>query len=154
MAKVVHFEIPVDDAQRASAFYADALGWEISGWGDAPYWLVKAGAEGEPGADGALIARGDVHRSPVLILGVVDVDDSIAKVEAAGGLPTSPTRRATPWGCSNRTKARPDPIGSVRWPGTCEVGSHQRYVTCGTVDRCPSPRPRSRPHVALQHGPS
>jgi predicted enzyme related to lactoylglutathione lyase len=85
VAKVVHFEIPVDDAARAKAFYADALGWEITGWGDVPYWLVKAGAEGEPGADGALIARGDVHRTPVLIVGVADLDGSIADVEAAGG---------------------------------------------------------------------
>jgi predicted enzyme related to lactoylglutathione lyase len=46
---------------------------------------VKAGAEGEPGADGALIVRGDVHRSPVLIVGVDDVDESIARIEAAGG---------------------------------------------------------------------
>lgn len=85
MAKIVHFEIPVDDAPRATAFYADALGWEISGWGDIPYWLVKAGADDEPGADGALIARGDVHRTPVLIAGVDDLDASLARVEAAGG---------------------------------------------------------------------
>jgi predicted enzyme related to lactoylglutathione lyase len=85
VAKVVHFEIPVDDAPRATAFYAAAFGWEISGWGDVPYWLVKAGAEDEPGADGALIARGDLHRTPVLIVGVADLDESIAQVEAAGG---------------------------------------------------------------------
>jgi predicted enzyme related to lactoylglutathione lyase len=85
MAKVVHFEIPVDDAARAKAFYADALGWEISGWGDIPYWLVRAGADDEPGADGALIERGDLHRTPVLVVGVADLDESIAKVQAAGG---------------------------------------------------------------------
>lgn len=30
MTKIVHFEIPADDPQRASTFYRDALGWEIS----------------------------------------------------------------------------------------------------------------------------
>lgn len=85
MAKVVHFEIPVDDAPRASAFYAAALGWDISGWGDVPYWLVKAGPDEEPGADGALIARGDVHRSPVLVVGVDDLDESITRITTAGG---------------------------------------------------------------------
>ena len=33
MAKVVHFEIPVDDARRASAFYRDFLGWEVGAAG-------------------------------------------------------------------------------------------------------------------------
>jgi uncharacterized protein len=85
MAKIVHFEIPVDDAERASAFYRDALGWQINGLGAQPYWLVMAGTDDEPGANGALIARGDVHRSPVLIAGVEDIDATIAKVEAGGG---------------------------------------------------------------------
>ena len=58
MPKIVHFEIPVDDAQRAGAFYRDVLGWEASRFGDEPYWLVRAGEDGEPGANGALVARG------------------------------------------------------------------------------------------------
>jgi len=33
----------------------------------------------------SLIARGDVHRSPVLIAGVEDIDATVAKVEAGGG---------------------------------------------------------------------
>jgi hypothetical protein len=85
MAKIVHFEIPVDDAARASAFYRDALGWEISGYGDEPYWLVRAGDDDEPGADGALIGRGDLHQSPVLVVGVEDIEDALGRVEAAGG---------------------------------------------------------------------
>ena len=43
MSKVVYFEIPVDDPDRAAGFYRDALGWEISRFGDEPYWLVRAG---------------------------------------------------------------------------------------------------------------
>jgi predicted enzyme related to lactoylglutathione lyase len=30
MPKIVHFEIPADDPQRAGAFYRHMLGWEIS----------------------------------------------------------------------------------------------------------------------------
>jgi len=37
MSKVVHFEIPIDDPDRAAGFYRDALGWEISRSGDEPY---------------------------------------------------------------------------------------------------------------------
>jgi hypothetical protein len=42
MSKVVHFEIPIDDPDRAAGFYRDALGWDISRFGDEPYWLVRA----------------------------------------------------------------------------------------------------------------
>jgi len=85
MAKIVHFEIPVDDGGRASEFYRDTFGWEIAGFGSQPYWLVTAGADDEPGANGALIARGDVHRTPVLIVGVDDIDETVRRVEQAGG---------------------------------------------------------------------
>ncbi len=85
MSKIVHFEIPVDDPERASTFYRETLGWQIAGFGGQPYWLVTGGADDEPGANGALIARGDLHRSPVLIAGVDDIDTVIHKIEAAGG---------------------------------------------------------------------
>jgi predicted enzyme related to lactoylglutathione lyase len=85
MAKIVHFEIPVDDPERASAFYRQALGWQVSGFGDQPYWLVTAGRDDEPGANGALISRGDVHQSPVLIAGVDDIDLAVDEVVRAGG---------------------------------------------------------------------
>lgn len=85
MSKVVHFEIPVDDAARAEAFYAGVFGWAIQGWGEQPYWLVTAGPEDEPGADGALIERGDIHTSPVVVVGVESVDDVLTAATAAGG---------------------------------------------------------------------
>lgn len=85
MAKTVHFEIPADDPQRASMLYHDALGWEISRFGDEPYWLVRAGADNEPGANGALVAREDLHRNPVVIAGVEDIDDVLSRVEPCGG---------------------------------------------------------------------
>jgi predicted enzyme related to lactoylglutathione lyase len=85
MPKIVHFEIPVDNAQRAGAFYHDVLGWEISRFGDEPYWLVRAGEDSEQGANGALVAREDLHRSPVLIAAVSDVDGVLRRVESCGG---------------------------------------------------------------------
>ncbi|HVB42812.1 MAG TPA: VOC family protein [Streptosporangiaceae bacterium] len=85
MPKIVHFEIPADDPQRAVAFYHDTLGWEVSRFGDEPYWLVRAGKEDEPGADGALLGRDDLHQSPVLIAGVEDIDDVLSRVQKFGG---------------------------------------------------------------------
>lgn len=126
MAKTVHFEIPADDPLRASMLYHDALGWEISRFGDEPYWLVRAGADDEPGANGALVAREDLHRNPVVIAGVEDIDDVLSRVDPAAarwrrescrfrawaGRRMSAIRRATRSACSSRTpalpRARPD----------------------------------------------
>ena len=85
MPKVVHFEIPVDEPRRATAFYRDALGWEVSSFGEEPYWLVQAGGPDEPGADGALLVRGEIHRAPVLVVGVEDLDATLERVAASGG---------------------------------------------------------------------
>ena len=84
MAKVVHFEIPVDDPERASAFYGRLVGWEPEGFGGMGYWLVR-GAPDELGADGALITRDDLHGSPVLVIGVEDLEATLAAVPGAGG---------------------------------------------------------------------
>ena len=85
MSKIVHFEIPADDPQRAVAFYHDALGWEISRFGEQPYWLVRAGDDAEPGANGALVSREDLHQSPIVIAGVADIDDVLSQVKQCGG---------------------------------------------------------------------
>lgn len=85
MSKVVHFEIPVDDVQRATTFYRDVLGWEISQYGEQHYWLVRAGEDDEMGASGALIDRGELHQTPVLIAAVANIDDALARAEKGGG---------------------------------------------------------------------
>jgi len=85
MAKIVHFEIPADDPQRAGAFYHDVLGWEISRFGGEPYWLVRAGEDGEPGVNGAIVTRDDLHRMPVLVAGVADIDTVLRRVDSSGG---------------------------------------------------------------------
>ena len=55
MARVVHFEIPVDNPDRAVKFYTDVFGWKIEKWeGPIDYWLITTGEENEPGINGAL----------------------------------------------------------------------------------------------------
>lgn len=84
MARVIHFEIPVDDPDRARAFYGTAFGWDIEGWGDEGYWLATTGPEGDMGIDGGLIGRSDIHAAPVLVIGVEDVDAGLARATDAG----------------------------------------------------------------------
>ncbi len=94
MSRVVHFEIPMDDADRAVAFYRNVFGWEISKWdGDMPYWLVKTGEASEPGIDGGLTMRQQPGQATVNVVAVDSVDDTTAKVEAAGGGIVAPKMR-------------------------------------------------------------
>ena len=81
--KVVHFEIPVDDADRGVRFYAQALGWSLERWGPLEYWTRAAG-EGD-GIGGALTKR--TAESPVLTfyIAVDDIDEALAAIESAGG---------------------------------------------------------------------
>lgn len=83
MPRVIHFEIPSSEPQRAIAFYRDVFGWEFSRWdGPEPYWLIKTGAADQPGIDGGLLAR----EGPVVnTLDVASLDEHVAKVEAHGG---------------------------------------------------------------------
>ena len=85
MAKVVHFDIPVDDPTRASAFYKDVFGWDIAAWGDMPYWLATAGPDDEPGASGALRPRDDAPEGVVIYVAVPDIHAALAAVTQAGG---------------------------------------------------------------------
>lgn len=84
MARVVHFEIPVEDADRARDFYADTFGWELAGFGDEGYWLATTGEEGERGIDGALISGSELHASPVIIIGVEDLGDAVDRAASNG----------------------------------------------------------------------
>jgi predicted enzyme related to lactoylglutathione lyase len=86
MSRIVHFEIPADNPERATAFYAKALGWEFQKFpGEMPYWLVRTGAEGKPGIDGGLLQRRGPGQTPMVIAGVDNIDAAVAKVEKAGG---------------------------------------------------------------------
>lgn len=80
---VVHFEIPVDDGDRAIAFYQQALGWQLERWGPLEYWTTTAG-DGE-GIGGALTRRTDELPSLMFYIGVDDVEAALRAVEDAGG---------------------------------------------------------------------
>jgi uncharacterized protein len=85
MPRVVHFEMAVDDPDRASRFYESVFGWKVEKWdGPQDYWLVTTGEEGEMGINGGLMRRGDFP-SVVNTVGVESVDDAVANVERGGG---------------------------------------------------------------------
>jgi predicted enzyme related to lactoylglutathione lyase len=85
MPRVIHFEIPINDADRAVKFYKDVFGWKIEKWpGPTEYWLVNTGDDKTPGINGGLMRRGNVQHT-TNTLGVDSVDASVAAVTKAGG---------------------------------------------------------------------
>ena len=81
--RVIHFEIPADDPERAIAFYRAAFGWEIERFdGPTEYWTAKTGAGA--GINGAFVRRGAVPATTNTIA-VDDLDAAIASVEDLGG---------------------------------------------------------------------
>lgn len=60
MGRPVHFEIQVDDVERAKNFYAEVFGWayeDYTQFTGSPYWGVVTGEEGTPGINGGLLPR-------------------------------------------------------------------------------------------------
>ncbi|HVH94608.1 MAG: VOC family protein [Nocardioidaceae bacterium] len=92
--RVVHFEIPYDDQQRAGSFYTDAFGWKLTTMPDMKYVLVTTGpgdqGPSEPGfINGGLLARGLPVGTPLVVVDVDDIDDSLRKIENLGGTTVS-----------------------------------------------------------------
>src|SRR5687768_10019225 len=97
MDKVQHFEIPVDDRDRASAFYATVFGWQMNHMPEMEYTMIgtvpvdEHQMPTEPGAiNGGLMQRTEATRTPVITISVDSVDDSLKKVEAEGGFVVTP----------------------------------------------------------------
>ncbi|MFN2569028.1 MAG: VOC family protein [Candidatus Dormibacteria bacterium] len=85
MARPTHFEIPVDNPDRAEAFYRDVFGWTFNRFEGAPsYYGLAATGEENPGINGALF-----QRSPgavtTLTMSVSSIEDSLASITANGG---------------------------------------------------------------------
>lgn len=83
--KVVHFDIPIDDGDRAITFYNDVFDWGLAQWGDMDYWTT-ADRAGD-GIGGALTRRSPEAPGTVVYIDVEDIDATLAAVRDAGGVP-------------------------------------------------------------------
>jgi predicted enzyme related to lactoylglutathione lyase len=97
MDKVVHFEIPFENKQRAMKFYTDSFGWQLADMPQMNYVMASTVAVDdqhrpkEPGAiNGGLFQRPKEAPNPTIYVGVGSVDAAIKKVEAAGGKVVTP----------------------------------------------------------------
>jgi uncharacterized protein len=86
MPRPNHFEIPVDNPERAIAFYSAVFGWTFEKWdGPMPYWMVTTGPKEEPGINGGLLIRRDPAQPCVNTVTVANIDETQAVIEAKGG---------------------------------------------------------------------
>ena len=103
MDKVVHFEVPADDVQRAKKFYEEVFGWKIEKYPmpdpDVPYYGIhtvdideKTRLPKEPGAiNGGLMKKDATAPYPIIVMNVTSIEESLKKAEANGAKIVMPT---------------------------------------------------------------
>jgi predicted enzyme related to lactoylglutathione lyase len=115
--RVVHFEIPYDDGDRARKFYAEAFDWDLQKMPGMEYTLVMSGPSGDSGPteagyiNGGMLAREEsASPGPVLVVDVPDIDAALEKIGALGGSTVVPKQ---PVGSMGFTAYVKDPEGNV-----------------------------------------
>lgn len=93
--RIVHFEVPYDDGERARAFYREAFGWKLTEMPEMGYTMVSTGPmnEQQMPAEPGFINGGMFQRSadnaeltrPVLTVDVADIDAAWKTIEGLGG---------------------------------------------------------------------
>lgn len=91
--RVVHFEIPFEDGERARGFYQEVFGWKAEAMPGMDYTIVASGPTAETGMpaepgfiNGGMLAKELSPASgPVVVLDVDDIDDTLAVIGQQGG---------------------------------------------------------------------
>lgn len=94
---ICHFEIPVDDLERSSAFYKALFGWKIEPWGENPIiHMVETvptdgnGTPSRPGVNGMLIKKQNPQQPFANYVNVEDIDADTARLVELGGTVAMP----------------------------------------------------------------
>jgi predicted enzyme related to lactoylglutathione lyase len=90
--KVVHFEVPFDDGDRARSFYKEAFGWQLMEMPEMGYTIAMSGPSGDSGPtepgfiNGGMLSRSQAATpGPVVVVDVASIDDSLDKIGGLGG---------------------------------------------------------------------
>ena len=105
MRKVVHFEIPADDVDRAKEFYGSVFGWQLQtmSMGESDYTIAMTTPVDEQtqqpteagGINGGMMQRTPLTSAPVITIDVEEIDQSLKEIESRGGSTVTP-RTAIP----------------------------------------------------------
>ena len=91
--RVVHFELPADNEERAKSFYQKVFGWDISKYPGMEYHVVgttevdpKTRMPTQPGAiNGGLTKRNNEVKNTVITVDVPDIEAALKNIEKLGG---------------------------------------------------------------------
>ena len=115
--RVVHFEIPFDDGDRARGFYKELFGWQVQEMPELDYTIVSTGPSGDQGPTepgyigGGMISRRQAATSgPVIVVDVDSIDQTLQRVGGMGG---STVVGRTPVGDMGFAAYFTDPEGNV-----------------------------------------
>ena len=93
--RVVHFEVPFSDGDRARNFYQQVFGWQLNVIPEMNYTMVSTGPVAETGmpTEPGYIGGGMFERDPsfpqgpVITIDVASIDDALATIRSLGGEP-------------------------------------------------------------------
>lgn len=92
MNRVIHFEIPADNIERARKFYQKVFGWKINIVSDMDYTLFQTGPTDEKGMtqekgfiNGGMMKRQEDIKSPVITIEMPDIEEAAKKITEQGG---------------------------------------------------------------------
>ena len=114
MNKVVHFEVPFKDKERAKKFYSEIFGWKIISmpYNGGEYIMAqtaktdeKGMIQDDPGSiNGGMVPKDDSAPATVLVLDVENVDEKVKEVEKAGGKVIMPKTKVMEMGLYAKVK--------------------------------------------------
>lgn len=111
MDKVQYFEIPADDLSRVKKFYQSVFGWKLVDVPNMDYTMAYTTEVDdhympkEPAViNGGMMKRDATATSPVVVITVDSIKDSLLKIKAAGGTIVMETRQVGDMGLYARIK--------------------------------------------------
>ena len=92
-ARVVHFELPADNVERAKTFYQKAFGWDISQYPGMEYHQLGTTEVDQTtrqpktpgGINGGMTKRNNEVKNTVITIDTQDIDATLKNIEKLGG---------------------------------------------------------------------
>lgn len=117
MDKVVHFEIPTSNIERAKKFYSEIFGWKIKDFPEMNYtavYTVDVDEEHMPKEkgviNGCMWMREKGDERPILVIDVSSIDKYLKNIEGKGGRVIMKKQAIGDMGCYSRFT---DPEGNI-----------------------------------------
>jgi len=106
MNKVIHFEIPAKDYERAKDFYATLFGWKIEEWPDGPmrYGMATTTEKDKDGINGAIMEAEPGVEVTIITIDVDSIDDHLKRIVEMGGTVVVPKQKVGDMGYMARFK--------------------------------------------------